>query len=75
MVNTPEFDGKCAFATSLGPPSKAPRGKPKHTLEVDGKTYVFFGAVPKLLFRLIPGSAERAEAHWAKAETQGGSTG
>ncbi|WP_116205280.1 hypothetical protein [Amycolatopsis circi] len=61
----PEFDGKCAFALSLGPAGKAPAGKAQHALEVDGKTYYFVGAVPKLLFRLIPGSRERAERRWA----------
>ncbi|GAA1964972.1 hypothetical protein GCM10009798_26520 [Nocardioides panacihumi] len=44
MVSTPEFDGRCAFAT-------------------------------KLLFRLVPGSAERAEAHWVRDQPQGGPTG
>ena len=57
----PEFGGKCAFATSLGGPDKAPQGKPKYTLEQDGKTYVFFGAVPRFLFKTF-NLASRAHA-------------
>lgn len=59
-----EFDGRCAFALSLGPAEKAPLGNPDCTLDVDGRTLVFVGAVPRFLFRLIPGSAERAKRHW-----------
>ena len=50
---------------SVGSAAKAPDGKPKYSLVKDGKTYFFFGAVPKLLFQTIPGSAARAQAHWA----------
>ena len=60
----PEFGGKCSFAMSLGGPARAPEGKPKYSLVKDGKTYYFMGAVPRLLFQLIPGSAARAQAHW-----------
>ena len=63
--SAPEFGGKCAFAMSVGSAAKAPDGKPKYSLVKDGKTYFFFGAVPKLLFQAIPGSAARAQAHWA----------
>ena len=61
----PEFDGLCAFAVSVGPASKAPAGKPSVSLVRDGKTYLFSGVVPKVLFQLIPGSARRAQQHWA----------
>ncbi|WFR82873.1 hypothetical protein [Arthrobacter sp. Y-9] len=61
------FGGKCAFALSLGAGSTAPEGKPEFTLERDGKTYVFSGAVPMALFRWIPGSAVRARKSWMKA--------
>ncbi|WP_422935389.1 hypothetical protein [Sinomonas sp. P47F7] len=60
-----EFDGKCAFALSVGPAAKAPEGKPEHILVRDGKTYVFSAAVPKWLFQIIPGSADRAQKNWA----------
>ncbi|WP_033292267.1 hypothetical protein [Amycolatopsis jejuensis] len=62
---TPEFDGKCAFALSLGPRNRAPAGKARLAMDIDGKTYYFFGAVPRFLFNLIPGSLQRAERHWA----------
>ncbi|PSR65784.1 hypothetical protein C8258_21300 [Nocardia sp. MDA0666] len=67
----PEFDGKCAFAVSAAGVERAPTGKSKHTVVEDGKTYVFGGAVPKLLFRLLPGSARRAQARWAAGQTGG----
>lgn len=60
----PEFDGRCAFGVSLGG-AKAPTGKAEHTLVKDGKTYVFSAAIPKMLFNLVPGSAERARRKWA----------
>ena len=64
-----EFDGKCAFALSAGAgPDKAPAGNPKYTLTQDGTTYVFKAAVPRWLFKTIPGSAERARKRWAKAQ-------
>lgn len=65
MTTTPEFGGKCAFGTALGGPDKAPQGKPKYTLERDGRTYLFFGAFPMLLFKTFPGLAAKAQAKWA----------
>ena len=50
MAEEAEFGGKCAFAVALGGPEKAPAGKAKYSLEQDGKTYYFSGAVPKMLF-------------------------
>lgn len=61
-----EFGGKCAFALSLGPADKAPVGKPEYTLVKDGKTYQFMGAVPRFLFKILPGSTQRAQQHWAQ---------
>jgi len=61
------FGGQCAFALSLGAGSTAPEGKPEFALVRDGRTYVFSGAVPKALFRWIPGSAMRARRNWVKA--------
>ncbi|KGN30232.1 hypothetical protein N802_09485 [Knoellia sinensis KCTC 19936] len=64
-TSTPtEFDGKCAFAISVGAVDSAPEHKPTHTLTRDGRTYGFLGPVPKLLFRIIPGSAARAHRRW-----------
>lgn len=62
---TPEFDGKCAFGVGLAGADKAPAAKPAYTLVKDGKTYAFNGAVPRFLFKIIPGSAERAQRKWA----------
>ena len=61
---TPEFDGKCAFATSLGGPDKAPQGNARYRVERNGKTYVFVGAVPKFLFQALPGMEARAQRKW-----------
>jgi hypothetical protein len=62
------FDGKCAFAVSLGAGAKAPDADPKYTVTTNDTTYAFVGFVPKLLFRLIPGSAARADRAWATAK-------
>ena len=64
--DAPDFDGRCAFALSLGPADKAPQGKSDCTLEHEGHTYVFSGAVPLFLFSVLPGSAARAQRHWAE---------
>lgn len=71
----PEFDGKCAFAVSVAGGERAPTGKSEHTVIRDGKTYVFVGAVPKLLVQLIPGSARRAQARWAAGRRDGTGSG
>lgn len=62
------FDGKCAFAVSVGGVANAPSASLKHTLTKRGTTYGFFGAVPKMLFRIVPGSAARADRAWAAAQ-------
>ena len=64
----PEFDGKCALAMGLGPASKAPAGKAAHSLEIDGKTYLFAAGPAKMLFKLIPCSLARAQKHWDAAQ-------
>jgi hypothetical protein len=60
------MDGKCAFAVSVGGAGKAPDAKPAHHITVNGTTYGFLGPVPKLLFRVIPRSAARADRLWAE---------
>lgn len=60
------YDGQCAFALSLGPAEKAPAGRSDCTLVRDGRTYAFAGAVPRALFRMVSGSAARADRHWAE---------
>lgn len=65
---TMAFGGKCAFAVSVGGHNKAPDANPKYFVEKRGTTYGFVGIVPKWLFQIIPGSAERADRAWAKAQ-------
>lgn len=57
----PQFGGSCAFATSLG--KEAP-GSPRHWLVRNGKLYFALKPVARLLFRILPGRIEKAEAHW-----------
>jgi hypothetical protein len=64
------MDGKCAFAVYVGGATKAPDAKPGYTITVNGTTYGFLGPVPKLLFRLIPGSAARADRLWAEHQAR-----
>ncbi len=63
-MNNTEFDGKCAFAVSVRSPEGAPEHKPQYTLTRGDRTYGFLGPVPKALFQIIPGSAERAHRKW-----------
>jgi YHS domain-containing protein len=65
--STPEFGGKCALGVGLGGPAKAPDGKAKYSLEKDGKTYIFSGAVPRLVFKTFPGLAAKAQAKFEAA--------
>jgi hypothetical protein len=58
-----EFGGECAFAVSLG--KKVVAGNPRHSVIRDGKKYVFSNPVAKLLWSLLPGRREKAEANWA----------
>ena len=58
----PEFDGKCAFAVSLG--KRDVPGNSRHTLTADGRTYVFSNPVAKFLWRILPGRRRKAEANW-----------
>ncbi len=60
MAEEAEFGGKCAFAVALGGPEKAPAGNAKYSLDQDGKTYYFSGALPRMLFKTF-GLAHRAE--------------
>ena len=65
----PQFDGACAFATSLG---KDAPGSPRHSLVRDGKLYFTLNPVARLLFRLLPGRAEKAHAHWLSRVSSSG---
>lgn len=62
VKNEAEYEGTCAFAVSTG--KKNVPGDPKHSLELDGKTYYFSNPVAKFLFRLLPRQKEKADQHW-----------
>lgn len=60
-----EYDGECAFALSTG--KRAVAGSPKHTV-VDGeKTYQFSNGVARLLWKVLPNRAAKADEVWAQA--------
>ena len=62
-----EFDGKCAFALSLG---KIDVLGGKSSLTLDEKTYSFSNSVAKFLFRFLPGRDKRiqnAVNQWGKS--------
>ncbi|MCG8577012.1 MAG: hypothetical protein MI810_19180 [Flavobacteriales bacterium] len=61
---TLEYDGKCAFALSLG--KTPPETNGKHTIIRDGKTYSFLNPVAKFLFKVLPNTANKAEQAWKK---------
>lgn len=65
MTAAPEFDGACAFATSLG---REGVGDPSTAMTKDDKTYYFQNGVAKMLFRVLPGRAEKAQANWDARE-------
>lgn len=60
---TPEFDGECAFAVSLG--KRGAVGSPKHALADGDKTYYFQNGVAKFLWKVLPNRPEKAKAAWA----------
>ena len=55
------FNGHCAFAVSTG---KTDVKGGDHYLSIDGKTYVFSNIIAKMLFRLLPGTKQKAEEVW-----------
>jgi hypothetical protein len=59
----PAFDGECAFAVSLG--KSGVEGTAKTTLVVSDTTYHFSNPVAKMLFRVLPNRAAKADAAWA----------
>ncbi len=59
----PGFDGQCAFAVSTG--KLGVDGSLRHRLDQDGRTYLFKNGAAKLLWRLLPGRAARADEVWA----------
>jgi hypothetical protein len=52
VVDSVEYDGKCAFAVSTGK-TDVPGGT--HRSVIHGKTYTFSNIIAKLLFIVLPG--------------------
>lgn len=64
MTHQPEFDGECAFAVSTG--KRGVTGSPKHQLKAEGKTYLFKNGAARLLWKVLPNRAAKAEQVWAR---------
>jgi hypothetical protein len=62
IAGPPEYDGRCAFAVSLGKLDVP--GKDSLALVQHGKRYVFSNPIARLLWRLLPGRHSKAAAHW-----------
>lgn len=59
-----EYDGECAFAVSTGKREVA--GSPKHAVVDGDKTYQFSNRVARLLWKVLPNRAAKADAVWAQ---------
>ena len=55
------YNGYCAFAVSTG---KLDVKGGKHSLIVDGKTYLFSNPIAKFLFKILPNRISKADASW-----------
>lgn len=55
------FEGQCAFALSLG--KRDVKGG-NYLITKDGEQYSFSNPLAKLLFKIIPNSAEKAKLNW-----------
>ena len=64
-ADAPAFDGQCAFAVSTG--KLGVIGSTRHRVEADGRTYLFKNGAARLLWRLLPGRAARADQVWQRA--------
>lgn len=62
---SPEFAGQCAFALSTGKTGVA--GRPNLYAVQGGKKYLFSNPVAKILWRVLPGRKQKAEATWSRA--------
>lgn len=63
VKQTTRYDGQCAFAVSLG--KKDVAGNERHMLTQNGETYLFSNPVAKLIWRLVPGRKQKADAVWS----------
>ena len=57
-----QYDGQCAFAVSTGKLGVV--ASPNHTIETDGRTYAFKNGAARLLWRVLPGRAAKADQVW-----------
>lgn len=60
---SPEFDGHCAFAVSLGKADVM--GREQCSLIRGGERYLFSNAAARLLWLVIPGRKKKAETNWS----------
>ena len=58
---SPEFDGQCAFAVSVG--KKGVKGKPTCSAIQDGKKYLFSNPIAKFLWSVLPGRKQKAKTN------------
>ena len=58
---TVEYEGNCDFAVSTG---KIDVKGGKHSLTIEGKTYLFSNSIAKFLFKLLPNRIEKANINW-----------
>lgn len=58
-----EFDGRCAFAVSLGKPEV--EGSHKWSVIQGGKRYLFSNPIAKILWTIAPGRRKKAEERWS----------
>lgn len=58
----PEYDGDCAFGLSLG--REAP-GKESLQITEGDKVYYFSNPLVKLMWKIMPNRAAKADAQWA----------
>lgn len=56
-----EYNGHCASAVSTG---KTDVEDGKSSLELNGKTYLFSNGIAKILFKLLPNRAKKADEIW-----------
>ena len=63
-TTTPEFNGDCAFAVSVGKLDVP--GAPKHSAVEDGKTYYFKNPVARFLWKVLPDRTAKADEVWAE---------
>ena len=58
----PEYDGQCAFGMSMG--RQAP-GKEDQQITEDGKVYLFSNPLVKMMWKIMPNRAAKADAKFA----------